>query len=202
MGPYFWRTGRRRKGDRFLINRMKGARDCQPDAIVFRMGRLNAEEEGSVTTRTTRLSLVLLAVVALSACSASDDDSSVTSGTIGLAVSETCLDESDPQCVSVNGERVLSPSGFEQAGVQATAVTETDGQNAIEVTFDADGAEIFSALTERAADAGDTARLIVKFGDQIVAAVAVMEAVETDRMQLGLSPEEDAQDLIDLIDEG
>lgn len=157
-----------------------------------------------MTSRTPAISLVALVLLVLSACSAAggaDETSSIARGTIELAVSETCTDGSDPQCVSVNGQSVLSPSAFERAGVENAAVAEGEGRNAVDVTFNAEGTEIFHALTEKAAQAGSTARLVMKFGDEM-RAVAVPEAIERDQVQIMLSPDEDAQELVDLIHGG
>ena len=157
-----------------------------------------------MTSRTPRLSVVILAVLALSACSAAagaDEASSGTGGTIELAISETCAEGSDSQCVSVNGENVLLPSAFEQAGVEESSVT-GGGQNAVDVTFNADGAEVLHALTEKAARAGDSARLVISIGGELQAAVVVMEALEGDQVQIALSPDDNVQEIVDLIQGG
>ena len=158
-----------------------------------------------MTSRTARLSLVVLVVLALSACSApggSDETSSVTGGTIELAVSETCTDVSDPQCVSINGQNVVLPSAFEHAGVEDAAVADGEGQNAVDVTFDKDGAAVLHTLTEKAARAGHTARLVMKMGGELQVAVAVMHALEGDQLQISLSPDDSAQKVVDLIHKG
>lgn len=155
-----------------------------------------------MTSRTARLSLVVLAVLAFSGCSAavgSDERSSATGGTIELAVSETCTAGSDPQCVVVNGQSVVLPSAFESAGVEDAAVADGDGQNAVDVTFNDEGAAVLRTLTEQAAGAGDAARLVMKIGGEIRAAVRVMEALEGDYVQIALSPDDNAQDVVDLI---
>ncbi|TFD72910.1 hypothetical protein [Cryobacterium gelidum] len=155
-----------------------------------------------MTSRTPRLSVVILAALALSACSATADEvSSGTGGTIELAISETCAEGSDSQCVSVNGENVLLPSAFERAGVEESSVA-GDGQNAVDVTFNADGAEILHALTEKAARAGDSARLVISIGGELQAAVVVMEALEGDQVQIALSPDDNVQEIVDLIQGG
>lgn len=157
-----------------------------------------------MTSRTPRLSLAVLAVLALSACSAAagaDEASPGTGGVIEMAISETCTDGSDAQCVSVNGTSVLLPSGFEVAGVRDSSVAE-DGQNMVDVTFDNDGAEVFHALTEKAVGAGDSARLVIKIGGELQAAVLVMEALTGDQAQIGLSPDVSAKEIVDLIRAG
>jgi hypothetical protein len=156
--------------------------------------------------RAIRLSLVVVAVLASSACSAErgtdDGSSSSTAGAIELAVSETCGDETDPQCVSVNGQSVVSPSTFERAGVEEVAVIEPGGPNGVEVTFDAEGTKVFHELTAEAVEAGDTARLVLKAGDEILSAVQVTQVMDGDRVQIGLGPDESARDLVDLIRAG
>ena len=90
-----------------------------------------------MASRTPRLSLVLLVVLALSGCSAgvgTGDSASATGGAIELAVSQTCADGADPQCVQVIGENVVLPSSLERAGVKDATITEGEGQNAVDVT--------------------------------------------------------------------
>ena len=118
-----------------------------------------------------------------------------------MAVSETCTEVS-PQCVSVNGVNVVLPSAFEQASVEAAAVAEGNGQNAVDVTFSKDGEVVFHALTEKAAKAGAAARLVMKIGGELQAAVAVMQALEGNHLQINLSPDDSAQKVVDLIHEG
>ena len=157
-----------------------------------------------MASRTPRFALVVLVVLALSACSAAgsaEERPSVTGGTIELAVSETCTEVS-PQCVSVNGENVVLPSAFERAGVEDAAVAEGEGQNAVDVTFSDDGQAVLHALTEKAAQAGTAARLVMKIGGELQAAVAVMQALEGDHLQINLSPKDSAQEVVDLIHEG
>ena len=158
-----------------------------------------------MTSRLARLSMAASVLLLLSACSATTDAGetpSATGGAIELAVSETCTDDSDPQCVSVNGEYVVLPSAFERAGVEDAAVADIEGQNAVGVTFTDDGAEILHALTEQAAGSGSIARLVMKVGDEIQAAVAVMQAIEGNYVQIVLSPDDSAQDLVGLIQAG
>ncbi|TFD76987.1 hypothetical protein [Cryobacterium fucosi] len=158
-----------------------------------------------MTSLTPRLSLVVLAVLAFSGCSASvgaGDTASATGGTIELAVSETCADGANPQCVLVNGENVVLPSAFERAGVEQATIADGEGQNAVDVTFNEDGAVVFNALTVKAVQAGDSARLIIQIGGEIQAAVVVMEALEGDHVQISISPDDSAQKIVDLIHNG
>ncbi|MET3768901.1 hypothetical protein ABIB15_001587 [Marisediminicola sp. UYEF4] len=158
-----------------------------------------------LNSRTPWLSLIALVVLVLSACSAADgaeEGSSVTGGAIELAVSETCTDVSDPQCVSVNGVNVVLPSVFERANVEDAVVAAVEGQNAVDVTFSSDGEVVFNTLSDKAAQAGDAARLVMKIGGKIQAAVTVMQALDGNQMQIILSPEESAQEVVDLIRAG
>ncbi len=158
-----------------------------------------------MASRTPRLSLVVLIVLALSGCSAgvgASDTASVTGGAIELAVSETCADGADPQCVQVNGENVVLPSALERAGVKDATIAEGEGQNAVDVTFTEDGAIVFNALTVKAVQAGDSARLIIKIGGEIQAAAVVMEALEDDHVQISIAPDDNAQRIVDLIHKG
>jgi len=154
--------------------------------------------------RATSFALVL-AVLALSACSTApsiDATSSVRGGAIELAVSQTCAAGSDLQCVSVNGEKIVLPAAFERAGVEDATVAEGEGQHAVDVTFSDDGAVVFHTLTGNAAGAGNSARLVIKIGGEIQGAVVVMQALEGDQVQIALSPDDNAQGIVDLIRRG
>ncbi|PFG29515.1 hypothetical protein [Paramicrobacterium agarici] len=117
-------------------------------------------------------------------------------------MSETCVEGSSPECISVNGTNVLLPSEFDQAGVADATVVEDTEQSAVDVTFNEDGAVIFHSLSKEAARAGDEARLVIKIGDEVLTAVMVMQAMESDHVQLGLSPDDNAQEIVDLIQHG
>lgn len=152
-----------------------------------------------------RLPLLLLVVLALSGCSTAGgtgDIASAPGGSIEFAVSETCTDEANPKCIAVNGETVVSPSAFERADVEDATIAEGAGQNAVDVTFNEEGAVVFHALTDKAIQAGDSARLVIKIGGEIQAAVRVMEAIEDDHVQILISPEDSATEIIDRIHKG
>ena len=158
-----------------------------------------------MNSRTLRLSLIALVVLVLSACSAADGAekrSSVTGGAIELAVSEMCTDVSDPQCVVVDGVNIVLPPVFERANVEDANVAADEGRNAVDVTFSKDGAVVFNTLSDKAAEAGGTARLVMKIGGEIQAAVTVMQALEGNQVQIVLSPEDSAQEVLDLIRAG
>ena len=148
------------------------------------------------------LSLIVLVALLLSGCSAavqSGQSAESSGGAVELAVSETCSEGSDPQCVSVDGQYIVGPSAFESATVEDAAVAESDGQNAVDVTFTDDGTAVFNSLTEEAAQAGKDARLVVKIGDEIRAAVTVKESLIGDSVTIVLSPDDSAQTVVDLI---
>lgn len=156
-----------------------------------------------MSSRSPRITLVVLAVLALSACSTTTDSdaSSATGGMIEMAVSEACTKGADSECVSVNGTSVLLPFAFEEAGVKDSSIA-GNGQDAIDVTFDEDGAKVFHSLTEQAAGAGDSARLVIRIGGELQAAVVVMDALKGDQVQIGLSSDDNAREIIDLIQGG
>ena len=158
-----------------------------------------------MTARTRKISLAVLAVLALSACSTgvgASETPSATGGAIELSVAEVCAKGSDPKCVSVKGENVVLPSAFERAGVEDATAAEGQGPNTVDVTFTKEGATVLHTLTEKAARAKDSARLVLKVGGEIQSVVTVMEAVDNGRVQIGFSPDISAQEAIDLIHAG
>lgn len=155
-----------------------------------------------MTLRTRRLALVVLVSLSLCGCSAAtgtDQTPAPVGGVIELAVSETCAEGSEPLCTEVGGEWVVLPSAFEQAVVEDAAVSDTQQQNAVDVTFSAEGAAVLHALTNQAAQAGAEARLVFKIGGELLAAVMVMEALDGDQVTIALSPDDDPQQIVDLI---
>lgn len=118
---------------------------------------------------------------------------------IELAVSETCIEGSDPQCTAVGSDYVVLPSAFEQAAVQEAVVSDSPQQNAVDVTFTSEGAAVLNDLTDEARRGGSESRLLFKIGDEVVAAVVVMEALDGDEVTIALSPEEDPQQVVDLL---
>ena len=200
---------------RILAARSKAARQPVGTSRCWRLSALSptVASEGCIgfqipprirtfmTARTFRLTLAAIALFALSACSAADgtdEGLSGTRGTIDMAVSDTCTAGSDSKCVLVNGQSVMLPSTFQEAGIKDSSVA-ANGQSAVDVTFNEDGAKIFQSLTKEAAGAGDSARLLIRIGDDLQAAVRVMEALKGDQIQIALSPDESAQAIVDLI---
>ncbi|MDH6236570.1 hypothetical protein [Cryobacterium sp. CG_9.6] len=153
-----------------------------------------------MTSRTRGLYLLIPMLLALSACTGVEGSAETppnTGGAIELAVTDTCAEAADAQCVSVNGESIVLPSTFQRAGVKDVAVAQSEGQNAVDVTFTQGGATLLHTLTEQATT--ETARLVVKVGDELVSAVTVMEPVEGDQLRITLSPDDSAQNIVDLI---
>jgi hypothetical protein len=158
-----------------------------------------------MTFRTSTLPLVALVVLALSGCSAAvgaDNASTGTGGNFEMAVTEICAEADDPQCVMVNGQSVVVPDVFQAAGVEDAAVADSDGQNAVTVTFDEEGAVVLQALTTETAEAGTDARLLIRIGGELQAAVTVLEPLDGAEAQIGLAPDEDAQEFVDRILQG
>lgn len=155
-----------------------------------------------MTLRTRKFALVALVSLSLCGCSAAtgtDQTPASDGGVIELAVSETCAEGSEPQCAEVGGEWVVLPSTFERAVVEDAAVSDTQQQNAVDVSFSAEGAAVLHSLTDQAAQAGAEARLVFKLGDELLAAVVVMEALDGDQVTIALSPDDDPQQIVDLI---
>lgn len=116
-----------------------------------------------------RFAPIILAAFLLIGCSAPaptgetplSETAAPAGGTIELAVSETCATGSDPKCVPVGSGSIVSPATFERAQVSSAVVAENQ-KNAVEVTFTDDGAAIFGALTQQAAQAGPDSRLVFR----------------------------------------
>ena len=152
---------------------------------------------------TAKLTLAALVLLALSACSSpagagAGGAATGSGGRIEMAVTSTCTTASDSECEMVNGVSVVLPATFQQVGVQDSSVAE-DQQSAVDVKFTGDGAKVWQELTEQAVEAGDSARLLIRIGDKLQTAVRVMAASADDQVQIALSPDENAQDLVDLI---
>jgi hypothetical protein len=151
---------------------------------------------------TPRLVLAALSMLALSACTAHSGEGqtpSATGGAVEVAVAETCAAGSDPKCVLVKGENVVIPSTFERVEVQDVSAAEDQGSNTVDVTFTKDGTKVFHALTEKAAQAGNAERLLLKIGGEVQAVVTVMQAIDNGRVQIDFSPDHSSQEAVDLI---
>ncbi len=116
-----------------------------------------------------------------------------------LALSETCTEGSDPQCIAVGDNHVMRPSTFERAPVADAAAGEGQRQDAVDITFTAEGAAVLHDLTGQAAKAGSDSRLLLKAGGEIIGATVVMEALLGDRITVALPPERTALEVIDLM---
>ncbi|MDO5744964.1 MAG: hypothetical protein Q4P23_10905 [Micrococcaceae bacterium] len=149
--------------------------------------------------------LLVCALFSLGACSAgvgSNDAGSATGGAIEFAAADVCFEEADPNCVAVMGENLMLTFTFERAGVEDATVAEGQGPNTVDVTFTKDGAAVLRTVTAEAAQAGDSARLVMKIGEEIHSVVTVMQAIDDGRTQIDLRPDVSAQEGIDLIRAG
>lgn len=155
-----------------------------------------------MTYRTSRVAILVLASLVLGGCTATADTDTASSpagGTIELAISRTCNEGSDSRCLPVGDEHVMRPSGYDEAAVEKAVVSGDKQQNAVHITFTDDGAEVLTDLTTRAADAGSESRLLLKIGGEIRAAVRVEEPLSGERVTIGLAPEDDPQEVVELI---
>lgn len=94
----------------------------------------------------------------------------------------------------------MRPSGFEAAAVADAVANSHQQQNAVDITLTDDGASVLTDLTTQAADAGSESRLLLKIGGEIRAAVRVQEPLSGGQVTIGLSPEDDPRELIELIE--
>jgi len=155
-----------------------------------------------MTFRRYWLALVSILALALSGCGATSVPGTTppaTGGFVELAVSSTCTEGSDPQCVLIGNEYVIRPSTFDDAAVANAAASESQQQDAVDLTFTAEGAAVLQDLTGQAAQAGGDSRLLLKAGDEIIGATVVMEALQGDHVTIAIPPEHTAQEVLDLI---
>ncbi|KZX21106.1 SecDF P1 head subdomain-containing protein [Rathayibacter tanaceti] len=146
--------------------------------------------------------LLLLALTGCTAESPAPTPSASTGGSLELAVSTVCAPGVDPQCVAVGGQNVVvDPAAFTRAGIASAGVVDTGGVEVVDVRFDDEGAAVFQRSTREAADAGAEARLLMRAGDELVAATTVMQAMEGDSVQIAPG-DADAQEIVDLIRAG
>ncbi|HJX78510.1 hypothetical protein [Glutamicibacter sp.] len=154
-----------------------------------------------MTSRIIKTSIFAALLLSLSACSAeasSNGPERTTVGVIELAVTHVCARESDSKCISLDGEQLVLPSTFERAVVDDATVAAEQGPNTVNVIFSDAGTKIFREVTEEAAKAGESARLLIKVDGEIEAAVVVMETIEDGHTLLDFTPKT-AQEVIELI---
>ncbi|MEA9986206.1 MULTISPECIES: SecDF P1 head subdomain-containing protein [Subtercola] len=157
-----------------------------------------------MTVRSAGLTIAVIAVLALSACASANGGSAgatpaSSSAKIELALSETCTEATSATCVLINGESLVTPPDFTDAGVKDAAVDESNGQSLVHVTFTGEGSTVLSTLTTQAVAAGSTARLVMKAGEKIIGAPVVLAAIESGEVSIIVSPGENAADLVDAI---
>ncbi|SKB02116.1 hypothetical protein SAMN06295879_3440 [Agreia bicolorata] len=161
-------------------------------------------EKGTRLSRALAGAAAGLLIVALSACSTGEDAGEPTAvtrgGSLDIAVSQTCTENSEPQCTLVNGEYVLViPSDFTRAGVESGAVASSPQGDLVDVRFDADGAAVLQSASAAVASAGSDARLVLRADNQVFAALTVPEALEGDEVQIAPSSTVSAEQLVELI---
>lgn len=128
----------------------------------------------------------------------SSTEGSSAGGTLELAVSGTRIEGSDPLCTLAGDAQVMRPDAFERALVESARVSERS--DAVVVQLTADGAAVLHDLSDRAARKGSDARLILKIGDQL-RAVVVKEPLSGESLTIGLSPDDDPAELLELLTE-
>jgi hypothetical protein len=172
----------------------------QPSLRLQRSSQRGKERHGSPMWKLSAGGLLLLAMSGCSAAGGADESARTSAGGIEMAVSQTCVSGTAPECVSVNGEYVMIvPSDFVHVGVDDAEAVADGGTVAVDVRFDGEGAKVFQAFTAEAAETGETARLVIKVGDTVVSAVAVLEPWEGDSVLIALPPDESADRLIGVI---
>lgn len=145
---------------------------------------------------------IATAVLVLSGCAgdAGADGSTTTSGALELAVSEICVPDSTPECVAVNGEHVVVPSAdLLRAEVESVAAAGDQPGSAVDITFSDEGAAVLETSTAEVAQAGDDARLIIKVGNEVLAAVAVAQPLKGDHVQVALPADMSPEDFIERL---
>lgn len=152
-------------------------------------------------SRVGKVCCVAMGVLVLSGCAGeAGADDSTTTGALELAVSETCVPDSTPECVAVNGEHVVVPSAdFVRAGVESVTVAADQPGNAVDVTFSSEGAAVLGTTTAEVAQAGDEARLVIKVGNEVVAAVAVAQPQNGAHVQMALPAELSPEEFIEKV---
>lgn len=152
--------------------------------------------------RRCRLAAVSVLALALSGCATATVPGTTPTASesfVELAISERCTEGSDPQCILVGDDYVMRPSTFERAPVANAAASEGQQQDAVDITFTAEGAAILHDLTGQAAQAGGDSRLLLKAGGEIIGAAVVMEALQGDHVTIALPPERTAVEVLDLV---
>jgi hypothetical protein len=92
-----------------------------------------------------------------------------------------------------------NPATFEDAPVANAAASDGEQQDAVDITFTAEGAAVLHVLTGQAAQAGGDSRLLLKAGGEIIGSTVVMEALQGDHLTIALPPEHTAREVLDLI---
>ncbi|MPV49568.1 hypothetical protein GCG21_06020 [Pseudactinotalea sp. HY160] len=115
-------------------------------------------------------------------------------GSIDLALTTGCEPDSAPECVEAGGTHVLDPGAYERAGVASAELGDGD---TIAVQLDDAGAAMLEDLSQEAADSGD--RLLMRAGNEVVGAPAVMEPLTGGAVQLTFTSAQEAERVLALI---
>lgn len=153
--------------------------------------------------RSSVVSLMVATALLLGACvgvdTASSGSDSSSTGSVELGVAEACADTAVDGCTATAGDSVILPPDFERVGVTDAVAVDEDSQNAIALTLTSDGAAVLAEVTEQVVAAGLATRLVVKIGDDVLSAVRVAEALQTDVVVVALPPSESPNEVIELI---
>lgn len=163
--------------------------------------------ENRLPGRRSRIAVVAsAALLLLGACASSEPTSPgafpSSAGSIELAVADACADTAVDGCTATAGDSVILASDFERVGVTDAVAVDEGGDNAIALTLTSDGAAVLTTLTEQVVAAGPETRLVVKIGDDVLSAVRVVEALQTDVVVVALPPSESPNEVIELIRAG
>ncbi len=156
-----------------------------------------------MTFRRRRRALVSILALALSGCATTavpgTTPTATPKGFLELAISETCTEGSDPQCILIGDDYVMRPATFEDAPVANAAASEGQEQEAVDITLTAEGAAVLHDLTGQAAQARGESRLLFRAGGEIIGSTVVMEALQGDHITIALPSEHTAREVLDLI---
>jgi hypothetical protein len=149
--------------------------------------------------RRTWGAVVALAVLVLSGCAQGvAADSSTTGGAIEVAVTKTCTEDASADCVEINGEKVLvTDDAFRRVDLEAVSAADDQSGNAVDVELTQDGAAVLAASTTAASEAGEDARLVIRAGGEVVAAVKVIEPISDDHVVIALPSDVTVQEFAD-----
>lgn len=151
------------------------------------------------------LALPLAALIALSGCATTAKPSlSATPsqvpivGSIEIAASTACATEG-PTCIKVNEYKVVPPTSWKKAKV--TEASSSKGSQGITILLqvDADGRKVLTEATKAVVQTGPMGRLVLQASGKPIAAVAVSETIDADKLQLTATTEAEAAQVLALV---